>query len=357
MDGDFFSTGLSEDDEILFDYDQHPEDYAQDGERCGICMDVVIDRGVLDCCEHWFCFPCIDNWATITNLCPLCQKEFQSITCVPVYDSGGSSKGAEELGSRDDEWSIEEKNNTLLFPSYYIDENAVVCLDGDDCKLRSGLESISEDPNMDTSIACDSCDLWYHAFCVGFDTNNTSDSTWLCPRCTNGEPQISDGTSKNNPGDRLCLHGTEGRYSVESGLSSKVSVSIADTGETAVVVSMVNENQWGEASKENSSNIKVGAPAFNNHGCSMEGDPSVNYAHENSEMLAPNHLTVLESSKRGLSDSMVNNKSKEKKSDKITDDDCSFAEIEGKFETSLYCASSVKCKGISYSNLFLHLYV
>jgi hypothetical protein len=33
-----------------------------------------------------FCFGCIDNWATITNLCPLCQNEFQSITCVPVSD-------------------------------------------------------------------------------------------------------------------------------------------------------------------------------------------------------------------------------------------------------------------------------
>lgn len=22
-------------------------------ERCGICMEEVIDRGVLDCCDHW----------------------------------------------------------------------------------------------------------------------------------------------------------------------------------------------------------------------------------------------------------------------------------------------------------------
>jgi hypothetical protein len=55
-----------------------------EGERCGICMDIIIDRGVLDCCQHWFCFECIDNWSTIMNLCPLCQREFQLITCVPV---------------------------------------------------------------------------------------------------------------------------------------------------------------------------------------------------------------------------------------------------------------------------------
>ncbi|KHN21845.1 hypothetical protein glysoja_033704, partial [Glycine soja] len=99
---------------------------------------------------HRFCFVCIDDWATITNLCPLCQNEFQLITCVP--------------------------------PSYYIDENTVICLDGDGCKVRNGLATIEGDSDLDTSIACDSCDIWYHAFCVGFDSEGTSDSTWLCPR-------------------------------------------------------------------------------------------------------------------------------------------------------------------------------
>ncbi|XP_070666075.1 uncharacterized protein [Malus domestica] len=59
-------------------------------------MNAIIDRGVLDCCQHWFCFSCIDNWATITNLCPLCQNEFQMITCVPVYDTIGSRKADED---------------------------------------------------------------------------------------------------------------------------------------------------------------------------------------------------------------------------------------------------------------------
>lgn len=104
--------------------DEINDDYSTlDGERCGICMDVVIDRGVLDCCQHWFCFTCIDNWSTITNLCPLCQSEFQLITCVPVYDTIGGSQTDEDLYTRDDDWSIEGKTNTLSFPSYYIDEN------------------------------------------------------------------------------------------------------------------------------------------------------------------------------------------------------------------------------------------
>ncbi|XP_021801195.1 E3 ubiquitin-protein ligase DTX3L-like, partial [Prunus avium] len=97
-----------------------------EGETCGICMDAVIDRGVLDCCQHWFCFACIDNWATITNLCPLCQNEFQLITCVPVSDANTRFFVFLILVIvvvLDDDWSIEGKNNTLSFPSYYIDEN------------------------------------------------------------------------------------------------------------------------------------------------------------------------------------------------------------------------------------------
>ncbi|KHN45226.1 hypothetical protein glysoja_043543 [Glycine soja] len=99
-----------------------------------------------------------------------------------VYDTIGNNKVEDDSFFRDDDWSIEEKNNTLSFPSYYIDENAVICLDGDGCKVRNGLATIEGDSDLDTSIACDSCDIWYHAFCVGFDTEGTSDSTWLCPR-------------------------------------------------------------------------------------------------------------------------------------------------------------------------------
>ncbi|KAL0853554.1 hypothetical protein Bca101_058706 [Brassica carinata] len=63
-----------------------------EGERCGICMDMIVDRSLLDCCQNWFCFECIYNWSSIMNLCPLCQREFQLITCVPVNYSGESSK-------------------------------------------------------------------------------------------------------------------------------------------------------------------------------------------------------------------------------------------------------------------------
>ncbi|XP_015170448.1 uncharacterized protein At4g10930 isoform X2 [Solanum tuberosum] len=242
MEMELFTEAMMEEENCCID--EINDDYSTlDGERCGICMDVVIDRGVLDCCQHWFCFTCIDNWATITNLCPLCQSEFQLITCVPVYDTIGGSQTDEDLYTRDDDWSIEGKTNTLSFPSYYIDENAVVCLDGDGCKVRAGSVTNEGDLNLDTSIACDSCDLWYHAFCVGFDPEDTSESTWLCPRCVDKLPEKSGPENASNN----CL--------LEASFSGEVSVSVADAGETAVVVSIIERNNQGEIPGRKLSNL------------------------------------------------------------------------------------------------------
>ncbi|KAI3929345.1 hypothetical protein MKX01_006581 [Papaver californicum] len=233
MEAEFDISGLLEVEDSSFEITGDMDTTSFENEKCGICMDVVIDRGAIDSCQHWFCFACIDNWSTITSLCPLCQKEFQLITCVPVFDTIGSGKADDEFLLGDEEWSIQGSNNTLSFPSYYIDENAVICLDGDVCKIRSGSAKIEDDPNLDTSIACDSCDLWYHAFCVGFDTEATSENSWLCPRCfVNEVGHKFDGASEI---DHEC--------SDETALSKTLYVSVADAGETALVVSSVENKQ------------------------------------------------------------------------------------------------------------------
>ncbi|KAK1577836.1 hypothetical protein Q3G72_025287 [Acer saccharum] len=250
---DFVSSEMLEED--IFQgthFDQiNNDDSGFEGGRCGICMDVIIERGVLDCCQHWFCFACIDNWSTITNLCPLCQGEFQLITCVPVYDTTGSNNIDEDSISRDDDWCIEGKSNSLSFPSYYIDENAVICLDGDGCKIRSGSTTIEADSNLDTSIACDSCDLWYHAFCVGFNPEGTFEDSWLCPRCVVEGPQDSVENTIQRTNNQCSPKSANGECSAEAAFSRKVSVSVADAGETALVVSIIGGNQWTEEPNEN----------------------------------------------------------------------------------------------------------
>ncbi|KAK4747934.1 hypothetical protein SAY87_014520 [Trapa incisa] len=231
---DLLMTGASEHETIGADYCN--DTVVLEAEICGLCMELVIDRGLLDCCQHWFCFACIDNWATITNLCPLCQKEFQLITCVPVYDTVGSNQLEEELLSREDDWSLEEKNNTISFPSYYIDENAVACLDGNGCKIRTGTVIAEDDSSLDTSIACDSCDIWYHAFCVGFDSEGINENSWLCPRCA-GETLAESVINHFEPVSSSYQENANSL--VENSSGRKLSVSVADAGETAIVVSII----------------------------------------------------------------------------------------------------------------------
>ncbi|KNA18066.1 hypothetical protein SOVF_074350 isoform A [Spinacia oleracea] len=236
MEIELFSNVVSEEDtvEVEVEVDAENDNLGAEAERCGICMDVVIDRGVLDCCQHWFCFVCIDNWATITNLCPLCQNEFQLITCVSVYDTAGSNNNDEDSDSRDDDWCVEGNNSTLSLPSYYIDENAVTCLDGGGCKMRSGSVTYEETLTLDTSIACDACDIWYHAFCVGFDPEGTGVDSWLCPRCLVNE------ADQNTDLKETHLTGKNVDHHLVDTSSGKVSICVADTGETAVVVSRID---------------------------------------------------------------------------------------------------------------------
>ncbi|KAH0451012.1 hypothetical protein IEQ34_021704 [Dendrobium chrysotoxum] len=186
-----------------------------------------------------FCFACIDNWAIITNLCPICKNEFQHITCLPVYDTIRSIRLEEHPPSRHEDWSFQGKNNTLSFPSYYISEDAVKCLENDGCKIRSMMQETEDDLSFDTSIACDS----YHAFCVGFNPEFTSENSWLCPRCINNEvPQKLGAVSLQSSLRSSAPQTAEIGWTVDPSLSGKVSVSV-DAGETAVVVSMIEGKQ------------------------------------------------------------------------------------------------------------------
>uniref|UniRef100_A0A453FHU0 PHD and RING finger domain-containing protein 1 n=2 Tax=Aegilops tauschii subsp. strangulata TaxID=200361 RepID=A0A453FHU0_AEGTS len=248
------------------------ESYTSENEICGICRDIVIDRGVLDGCQHWFCYTCIDNWSAITNRCPLCKIEFQNITSTPVYDSTGTGDTIEDdypLTSGDDDWYEPGESNTLSFPSYYIDAEAVVCLDGGDCIIRSGLVAAEDNSALDTSIACDSCDLWYHAICVGFNPETTSEDSWLCPRCVSIEAKNeSEVVLKQN------ISGDSDRTSTDASFSGRVSVSVADDGETALVVSMVGVNSESKDDlQEGSLGSKTAQESFycNSHpSCSID---------------------------------------------------------------------------------------
>ncbi|KAI5074675.1 hypothetical protein GOP47_0010636 [Adiantum capillus-veneris] len=210
-------------------------------EKCGICCIPVSTRGVLDCCSDIFCYSCIDTWSAFTNSCPLCKLRFKFITFVPAADDGDASDVETQdaffdfLGQeRVDDWIDEhEEDGTLSFPSFFIDEDAVVCLDGDACLVRKGLnEKDAESGLEDISVACDSCDCWYHASCVGYNPDSQGERSWICPRCvgTGVLDLFKFQSASKNLSSKLS--------SKSLSLHKDGSFTFVDEGETAVVVSM-----------------------------------------------------------------------------------------------------------------------
>ena len=47
---------------------------------CSICLDTVTARGVIDACDHLFCYDCIIKWGTsAANTCPVCKRPFHRV--------------------------------------------------------------------------------------------------------------------------------------------------------------------------------------------------------------------------------------------------------------------------------------
>lgn len=52
---------------------------------CGICLtEEEVERGKLDCCDHYFCFGCIMEWSKVESRCPTCKQRFVTIVRPPV---------------------------------------------------------------------------------------------------------------------------------------------------------------------------------------------------------------------------------------------------------------------------------
>lgn len=59
--------------------DKAPDSTTSSSLTCGICLEEVKERGEMNSCSHSFCYKCIEEWAKVTNLCPVCKKEFTKL--------------------------------------------------------------------------------------------------------------------------------------------------------------------------------------------------------------------------------------------------------------------------------------
>lgn len=129
-------------------------------ERCGVCLDTVEARGVLDCCEHVFCAACILSWAEKENKCPVCRARFTTVT------RPGDAPVSIPRTNQVYEWDgtlFEDESDALD------DVRCDICGEGD---------------REDELLLCrrfEVCGASAHASCLGLPA--VPDDDWECYRC------------------------------------------------------------------------------------------------------------------------------------------------------------------------------
>ncbi len=128
--------------------------------NCVICTDSIdAIQGKLSC-QHSFCFDCIQQWARIATVCPLCKAEFSSISksmgsgqqcCVKV-----TPKKQRIHNDDDGHWGDAEEE---VLP----------------CMLCDNAD------NEHLLLLCDGCDAPCHTYCAGLPAVPSGD--WYCMVC------------------------------------------------------------------------------------------------------------------------------------------------------------------------------
>jgi chemotaxis protein histidine kinase CheA len=147
-----------------------------DTSLCGICFCEVdpVDnpRGVLNTCNHIFCFYCISTWAKDTNVCPHCKARFTRVT---MTNADGSEPTVLKVrrknyrGWEEDEGDEEEERSDVA-AAIQASVPCAVC--------RSAT-------NAARMLFCDrrTCHFVAHLECLGL---GDAPPTYVCSSCSSG---------------------------------------------------------------------------------------------------------------------------------------------------------------------------
>jgi hypothetical protein len=125
---------------------------------CPICLSPIINKSILDICEHEFCKECIDQWAKLSSECPCCKDEFKKI----IYWDNNSQQ-SRRVRKRKFKYEDEEEEPWLLTCS----ENCMICKKNIDEHLL---------------LLCDKCKFNIcHTYCAGLEL--IPDEDWFCFDC------------------------------------------------------------------------------------------------------------------------------------------------------------------------------
>lgn len=127
-------------------------------EKCPICLHSFRDQeiGAPNVCDHSFCAPCIEEWSSNVQTCPIDRKPFTSIKIRSRFIDGIF------LRETNAKTKAIEPNIELDFT------NCEVC-------NRSDREEIM--------LLCDGCDAGYHMDCLVPQLTEIPEGSWYCDNC------------------------------------------------------------------------------------------------------------------------------------------------------------------------------
>lgn len=129
------------------------------GPECGICTESIALKGVIESCEHSFCFDCILKWSEIESKCPICRRRFTSL------------KGTTLAGNVVSERAIPERDQRVLFEN----DEFIDWLESVRCSVCAGADA------EDLLMLCDGCDQACHTYCAGL--SSVPEDAWYCEEC------------------------------------------------------------------------------------------------------------------------------------------------------------------------------
>jgi len=109
-------------------------------DACGVCLETILIRGKLSCCDHSFCFDCINKWSQQSNTCPICKQRFNALK--KISNNGTPEEEPHKRGRKrkkeevikvphrnpamddywDSDWFSSEDDDTLSFdPTDFLD--------------------------------------------------------------------------------------------------------------------------------------------------------------------------------------------------------------------------------------------
>lgn len=139
-------------------------------EKCPICLHAFRDQqiGTPSVCDHSFCAPCIEEWSSNVQTCPIDRKPFTTIHIRTRFVDGILVREQTVVAK-----ATEAKEDELEFT------HCEIC-------NRSDREDIM--------LLCDGCDAGYHMDCLMPPLTEIPEGSWYCDNCF-----ASEGTDDDIP--------------------------------------------------------------------------------------------------------------------------------------------------------------